>query len=420
MRFVELGEDEFEDFSKNHVQASFFQTVGVSRLRESYGSKIHYLGVKDNDKIIAATMFSETKTLFGKSTFYAPRGFLLDYHNLELLEFFTKQLKKYCKKKNGMMIKLDPNVIYQIRGNDGSVLKDGYKDDESISNLLKSGYRHYGFNLDFEYTQSRWNFRVDLDISYEELKQKFSKSTRKNIDATYKKGVRIRRGDIHDFESMEEILIKTAKRKNFQHRSLEYYTRMHKYLGDEMCIYLAYLDPVVYLESSLSLLKEEEINNQKIIEKMNREMVGNKLKNQKNTSDKLLDKYKKEVEEAKLFKKENPKGCDIGVLISLKSGLEYLTLYSGILMEYKKFTPKYAMYNEHLLDAYKNQIPYANFYGISGIFDSKDKNYGMYEFKRGFGGNVIELIGEFTLPISVVYYIYMLLRKIKIFIRKHK
>lgn len=420
MKFQELTEKEFKTFADNHEQGSFFQTVEIANLRKSYGSTIHFLGIKKGKNVVAATMFSETKTLFGKSNFYAPRGYLVDYHNKELLAFFTDELKKYCKGKNGMMIKIDPNVIYQIRNNDGSIDVNGYKDSESIDNLKSLGYRHYGFNTDFEYTQSRWNFRVPLDIEYEELKKGFSKSTRKNIDATYKKGVRVRRGTKEDLESMEEILIKTAQRKNFQYRSLEYYTRMYNYLGDKMRIYLTYLDADVYLESSLSLLKEEKANNKKIEEKMLKDMVGNKLKNQKDTSDKLIKKYEEEVKIAEEFKKVNPNGKDIGVLISLKSGLEYLTLYSGILMEYKKFTPKYAMYNEHILDAYKDKIPYANFYGISGIFDASDKHYGMYEFKRGFGGNVIELIGEFTYPLSFTYYLYMALRKLNISIKKIK
>jgi len=153
---------------------------------------------------------------------------------------------------------------------------------------------------------------------------------------------------------------------------------------------------------------------------MEKDNVGNKLINQKATSDKLLDKYEEEVKLAEQFQKDYPKGKDIGVLISIKSGLEYLTLYSGILVEYKKFTPKYAMYNEHILDAYEYGIPNVNFYGISGIFDPNDKNYGMFEFKKGFGGNVVELIGEFTYPLSPLYYIYTFFRKIKIVLRDIK
>jgi lipid II:glycine glycyltransferase (peptidoglycan interpeptide bridge formation enzyme) len=420
MKFVELKEEEFQKFADSHEQESFFQTIQVAKLRESYGSKIHYLGVKEGKTIIAAAMFSVTKTFLNRYTFYSPRGFLLDYHNKELLEFFTKELNKFCKKRSALMIKLDPNVMYRKRANDGSIIEDNFTDIESINNLKKVGYKHYGFNTDFINTQSRWNVLLELNKPYEEIRQSFSKSTRKNIEATYKKGIQVRKGNIEDLESMEEILIKTAERKKFNYRTLEYYTRMYNILGDKMQIYIAYLDPEVYLSSSLELFHQEEENNKKIIFKMEKDNVGNKLINQKATSDKLLEKYKEEVKIAEQFKKDYPKGKDIGVLISIKSGLEYITLYSGILVEYKKFTPKYAMYNEHILDAYKFEIPYVNFYGISGIFDPKDKNYGMFEFKKGFGGNVVELIGEFTYPLSPLYYVYTFFRKIKIILRDIK
>ena len=44
--------------------------------------------------------------------------------------------------------------------------------------------------------------------------------------------------------------------------------------------------------------------------------------------------------------------------------------------------------------------------------------YGVYEFKRGFGGNVIEYIGEFTLPITKFNKFYNFLRGIKRMIKK--
>ena len=76
------------------------------------------------------------------------------------------------------------------------------------------------------------------------------------------------------------------------------------------------------------------------------------------------------------------------------------------------------MYNEHIKDAYKLGIKYVNFYGITGHFNKDDKDYGMYEFKRGFGGEVQEMIGEFTLPTSKLYKLYKLLQKAKGIIRK--
>lgn len=413
LKFEILTEKEFDDFAKKHEQASFFQTTGTAKLRTIYGSKIHFVGVKEKNKVIAAAMISETVTFMKKRTYYAPRGFILDYHNLPLLDFFTKNLKAYLKNKNPLQIKIDPNVIYRVRANDGSIVEENKADDRTIENLKKVGFQHYGFNTDFIYTQSRWNVRLELNKDYEELKKGFSKSTRKNIEATYKKGVRIRKGTLEDLESMEEILVKTAERKHFEARSLEYYRNMYQSLDGMMNIYIAYLDGNIYLESSKEMLKEEEKHNQEILYKMEKDMVGAKLKNQKETSDKLIDKLKQEVEIAQKFQKENPNGKDIGVLISLESGLEYITLYSGILVEYKKFTPKYLMYDAHIKDAYDKKIKYVNFYGISGIFDPKDHDYGMFEFKRGFGGNVVELVGEFSYPLSPLYYVYVFFRNIK-------
>ena len=53
-----------------------------------------------------------------------------------------------------------------------------------------------------------------------------------------------------------------------------------------------------------------------------------------------------------------------------------------------------------------------NFYGISGIFDSKDENYGVYAFKKGFPGKVEELVGDFVLVVNpALYKIYKTLKK---------
>ena len=46
-----------------------------------------------------------------------------------------------------------------------------------------------------------------------------------------------------------------------------------------------------------------------------------------------------------------------------------------------------------------------NFYGIDGDFSKESKNYGLFDFKRGFGAEVVELIGEFDLVIDKPMYI---------------
>ena len=239
-----------------------------------------------------------------------------------------------------------------------------------------------------------------------------------NIDACYKKGLLVRKGKIEDLPSMEEIFESTSKRKDFFYRSLEYYQKMYKHMHDLMTIYIAYLDPDIYLKHTEELLNEEKKNNEEINKKLESCLVGNKLTHQKEVSDNLIAKYTEELKKAKKFKEEYPNGKDVGVLLSLKSGEEYLTLSSGILEEYKSFTPKYALYDNHIKDAYEMGFKYVDFYGITGDFNKENKYYGIYEFKKGFNGNVVELVGQFSLKINSFYDVYNNLKKIKHKIKK--
>ena len=413
MEFKVLTEEEFAEFSRSYPQESFMQTVELAHLKQEYGSKIHYVGILENKKVIAGSMILEDKTIFSKRMFYAPRGLLVDYHDKKLLTFFTNELKKYIKKQGGFIFTMDPNVVYRVRTSEGELTEEYLPDKESINHLLELGYHHHGFNIYLDALQARWAYRMTLDEDYETKKSRFSKSTRKNIESCIKKGLQVREGTIDDLETMTEIFDLTSKRKDFFSRSLSYYQKMYHHMKDLMTIYIAYLDPEVYYQHTKELLDEELKNNQEIQFKMEHDNVGNKLLKKKETSDKLIDKYRIELEKAIQFKKDNPNGKDIGCLLSLRSGVEYLTLSSGVLEEYKSFTPKYLMYEHHIKEAYKEGFEYCNFYGITGDFDPKNKYYGIYEFKKGFNGNVIEYIGQFELKITNFYSIYKLLKKIK-------
>ncbi len=419
MEFLELTREEFQKFSEKHPLESFFQTVGNADLRASYGAKIHYLGVKDDNHILAAGMFTENPCMFGQTRLYAPEGILADYHNVEVLSFFTKHLKKYARKCNAMFVRMDPNVVYQPRNANGEIIPGSKPETEVVKTLKKLGYHHFGFTRDYRFSQSRWNFRIHLDIDYDTLKTRFSKSTRKNIENMYEKGVRVRRShDEKDIEIATEMFQKTADRKHFDlHRDSEYYKRMQKYFRDKVLFYIAYVDTDIYLSYTKKELEKAKDSQQIILDKMKKDMVGKKLTTQLENSKKKILRFEEEVEEAERMKAQYPKGVDVGALVSVQSGKEYITLTSGILTEYKKFMPKYVMYNEHILDAYQWGFSYVNFFGISGYFTPGSLLYGVYEFKRGFSGEVEELVGEFNLKVSNTYYIYRILRRLKIWWR---
>ncbi len=418
MEFCVLTADEYREFLKGNPQTSFMQSVELSELKKENGSKIHFVGVKENGVLVAGSMILEDKSILNQKQFYAPRGLIVDYHNKELLGFFTKELKKYIKKHGGFILTIDPNVLYRIRTSEGEIMENDHPNDEAVNNLLDLGYKHYGFNIYLDALQVRWCCRFELDEDYEAKKAKFSKQTRKNINSCIKKGLLVKEGTIDDLEVMAEIFETTSKRRNFFYRSLSYYQKMYKHMKDLMTIYVAYLDPDIYYEHTESLLINAKKNYESVLQKIEKLTAGERLLNQKEEAERQVAKYEKELEKALQFKKENPDGKAIGCLLSLRSGNEYLTLSSGVLMEYRQFTPKYLMYEHHIKEAYKEGFKYCNFYGITGDFNPENEYYGIYEFKKGFKPNVTEYIGQFELKISPFYDVYKLLKSVKGCIQK--
>ena len=68
--------------------------------------------------------------------------------------------------------------------------------------------------------------------------------------------------------------------------------------------------------------------------------------------------------------------------------------------------------------ALNNGFEKYNFYGIRDVFNPKGKDYGVYEFKKGFNGYVEELLGSYTLDIDGTAKVYNVLRKIKKLFKK--
>lgn len=402
MELTKITSLEFKKFVNSSEYMTFHQDERWGQLKEESGWNYELVGLKDKNKVVAATMLLYKKTYFNILMCYSPRGFIMDYSKKNLLETFTSLLKKYLKEKNVTFLKIDPYITYNLRDSDGNIKEEILSSRDLFSRFTKLGYEHHGFNLDISNElQPRWIYRLGLDKSYEELEKDFHKSTRKNISSSKSKGIKIRVATIEDLDIVVDILKDSSVRKNFILRGKKYYHDMMVYLNDMITIYLAYIDSSDYLNYARESLDNELKNNSNIEEKLKSENVGNKLKTLKETSDKLIIKYQEELKRAEELIKEYPDGKDIGALVTLHSPKELLSLNSGMLDEYRSFTPKYALYERHIKDALTLKKEYSNFYGISGFF-TKGNNpmYGVYEFKKGFSGEVIELIGEFDLPIN--------------------
>ncbi|MDD6879311.1 MAG: peptidoglycan bridge formation glycyltransferase FemA/FemB family protein [bacterium] len=417
MKLISIGEKEFYNYAINHPNGSFYQTPQWGKLKQTNGWKYYLLGYKENKKIICACMLLEKQTPIKRSIFYCPKGFLIDYNDFELLKQFTYDLKKFIIEKKGFMLKIDPNVVYQLRNKEG--IPFGNKNDIVIDNLKKIGFHHFGFNNEFETMQPRFLCGINIEnTTYDDLIKTFTKNTKKRLLELKNLAVQVKKADKSEYSIAVNILDETNHRKHLAGRPCEYYIKMKDLFKDQIDFYLCYIDKKIAINKYKELINIEQSNKEKILNKMKTSIVGKKLNNDMELCCRKISLLEKRIEEVESFKEDK---TYIGSLLSIWMGDESITLLSGTVSKYKNFLPKYAFYDEHIKESLRQKKKYVNFFGISGIFDPKSENYGIYEIKKGFNPQVVELIGEFDLIINRFWYtLYNITFKIYKALKKKK
>lgn len=147
-KFVTLTPEEFDDFARKSPLSHFQQTAAWANLKATNGWKAHFVGIKNDNSIIAASLILEKPLPMKRSMFYAPRGPLLDYRDKSLLEFFIKNIKSYAKKHHAIFFKIDPEIINIERDQNGDPVEGGENNSSIVSSLKKLGFKHHGFNLE--------------------------------------------------------------------------------------------------------------------------------------------------------------------------------------------------------------------------------------------------------------------------------
>ena len=114
MKFVTLDEKEYLKFALKNEFISIYQLPGWGKLKKENGWDYYFVGVENNGKLCGATLLLRKKAVLNLYIFYSPRGFLIDYSDNELLKFFNENVIKFVKEHKGLMLKIDPNVIYNV------------------------------------------------------------------------------------------------------------------------------------------------------------------------------------------------------------------------------------------------------------------------------------------------------------------
>lgn len=406
MEFCQLTQEEYINFQQNHPYANFMNTLEAMELKEADGWKVEYVGVKKENELVCATPLTSIPVMKIYRYFYAQRGFLMDYHDKDVLSFFTKELKAHCAKQKGLYLVADPNVFYKERDIDGNLVEGGYDNSYVVENLEEVGFQHQGFTLGYDTVAwVRWIFTLYINgRSKEQLLKDFHQQTRWSINKTLKQGIQVRELGLDEIDIFLNMMDETAKRRGFESREHDFYKKQISIFKDKGKLLLAYLDVDAYKER-LNKEREEQLEEMAQVDAKLEEIPNSKkFIKKKRVIQEALDLNEKNQKEADSLKEQYGSVINMATSYFILSDKEVVYMHSATDDTFRKYNAPYALQWEMIQYAVDHGINRYDFYGISGDFDKESPEYGVYDFKRGFTGVVEELVGDFILPINAAAY----------------
>ncbi len=391
MEIKELSKNEWDNFLKTVPNASIYQTSEYGLALAKYYNPL-LVGLYDNDKIIAGAMILVQKHL-GFNYGYIPRGYIIDYENLELLNIFTEKLKKFLLEYNIIAIKLSP----PIKRNDKQYLSI-YK------HLQKLNYWHFGYNNFFEALNTRHEAVLDLAPSLEEIFYKINEKTRQKIDDAVKQGVMIYRGGVEDLTILHN---QTKEHSNYD---LKYYQDLYLHFNKraQISIYYAKINTGLFLTNIQKDYREQEKKagklNSLVLEKQNEdlEIVGEKMQ-----ADKDLARSKELLVKATKINNQRPEGINVASALVITFRTDVYILFEGHLKDYRSFYAPHLLYWK-IIEKYK-KLGYQRLF-LGGIANPnvEDNPYQkLNDFKLSFNAEVWQYAGDFELIINKSrYYLF--------------
>ena len=399
MRVIAIKPELFEQFSKKHPQASFYQTTEYGNLMSKLDYYVQYLGIIDDKKqLIGATLLLYQTVFMNYKIAYAPRGILFNYEKTDLVQEMIQVLKKALKKQNIMLLRIDPNIPITTRDKNGNILNFNNKRNLIMANLQSAGFKFHGKTKYFENEKPRWEAITVLNKDIRALFASFDKRTRHKIRKAINSGVQVFKDEEKHVRYLYEFVKKKTKKPS------KYYSYFVQNFGDAIDIYYAKINTEIFVVNSRRLYEREMAKNDEMartIQTANLDTrIKNKLLNQKMDSDKLVNSYKNSLVKATELLKQYPNGMIIAGAMVMKYNNAAYILVDGFNPEYSYLNASYAIKWKMIDDFNKQGYKFLNLNAVVGEFEKKNKFSGLNELKLGFNSVITEYIGEFDIILN--------------------
>ena len=386
---IDVSKNEFNDFVKANEYCNLLQSYEWAKIKSNWDHL--YTGVYENNKLVCTGMVLIKRLPMGFTLFYIPRGPVCDYKNIELLDFYFKNLRKVAKKRKALFIKFDP-LIHVNDYKSYEYNTNRYKEtDEYLKIFKKIGAKHQGFVMNIsDSIQPRFQSNVYYS---EDVMETLPKHTKRLIKDADKRNVKIIHGGKELVDEFSRLVALTEERKQVSLRNHEYFNLLMDTYPETGVIFLA--------QCNLYQLSKNAHDRKIEIEKEIKNTPENAKKKLRRLEDQIrsVEKEIKEFDEMlNEFGKED-KEISIAGILSIQFGNTCEMLYAGMDERFKKFMPQYKEYVENFNWAFERGCKWSNMGGVEGTLDD-----GLTKFKDNFNPTINELIGEFDYPVNKILF----------------
>ncbi len=228
--------------------ASFLQTPAWGTVKSEW--RHESLGWYDGDLLVGAglVLYRDLPRI-GRSLAYLPEGPILDWSSPQATSLLDP-LVTYVSGRGAFAVRIGPTIVWRRWGTES--IKRAIADDrvmrltqvgadavDPAATRLRGQLRHLGWlpqhtDEGFAAGQPEFNFQLPLaGRTPEQLLSGMNQLWRRNIKKAEKSGVEVTLGRREDLALFHELYLETASRDGFTGRPLSYFVRMWDALTDE-------------------------------------------------------------------------------------------------------------------------------------------------------------------------------------------
>ncbi|MCQ6268920.1 aminoacyltransferase [Pseudarthrobacter sp. R1] len=398
LEFSLLSDADFEAYALKHPQNSFLQSVDFAAFQRARGQQVELFGVRRNGELVAAGKLNYTTTRLGYTVCECAKGPLMDYTDADLVRAVVGLLRQRAAERKAAELRISPNLKYIARDADGAEHPEVEDNRELVARLSGLGFQHQG--LDMNFINVNWMFIKSLAgvSDAEELIMGTSYRTRKAIRKAEKNGVFLEQATLETLDDFYGALSKAGDEKGFVYRERAYYEHLLRTTSAEFTkLMMAKIDIPAYRKSITERLEAESATAAELRREV--EETGSKKKaNRLKVVQDLVDSYERSLKDIERF----PDAVGVATVAAIHFvcyGDEVVCVIGGTVQDYIYFNGATSLYWGMMLHALEKGYPRYNFYGTFGISGQDEEGHGGYAFKKGFGGEVVQLVGDFVMPV---------------------